>query len=595
MDGGAAQNEPVELQQEDLATASERSAPLKTTARWRYAAHTMGLLLVLLALVPLINNGSLAIPDEGVYTAQADNLAHGAWAQRRPTAEIDRSGDWFIVTGSLIVADDAIPYARRPLYPVMLTPFFGWFGVGGGLALSVLGTWVAACASAGLAADLNRRAILPTLWLVGLGSPLVFDAFLIVGHSWGAAFAAVCALALTRAQRPQGTAVRRLAWVALAMTAAALCTLARSEGVIAVLALAASMALISAIRRSQPGGQRAKSVWVATLVAAAGVAAYAVNDVWSKSITATAGVDATVADRMPNLLGAFWTGLLRPWYPNETAASASMAIVLLAAVAAPLIIRFVPRFRVLGIGLLVLASGASCYRAVTAPDLVSGFIPATPWLVIGVLSLRRRNGATGQGPALLLASAVATIAILATSYGFGGAVEWGGRFFHVLIPWLAPLGAVGLLELRKSLPQNGWFVAAAAIVTITASMTTIALRANANLRGGTAQFATFLQEVRADTPRDPVVWSTTSGDGTTRVLWQLSTEASPILTSEGLVNLPLLLDTLPGNIERVKVLTDIPTQKMLNRVTTNTRLSKWRVSTRTTGDLALIGYVLERQ
>lgn len=569
--------------------------PLLTVTSRRFVAHALSLLVFLLALVPLIGNGFLAVPDEGVYTAQADNIARGDWAQSRPTADLDRNGDWFVVTGSVIVGDAAIPYARRPLYPAVLSPYFGWFGAGGGLMLSAIGTWVAACASAGIAAELNRRTTLATLWLVGLGTPLVFDAFLIVGHSWCAASAAICAFALARTQRSQISTSMTLVWSAVAAGSAALCTLTRSEGVIAVLALSASMFLITAIERSQPCRRRVGLAASAVLVAAVGVAAYIANDLWSKAITDMAGVDATVSDRMPDLLGVAWSGLLQPWYPNNTAANAPMALVLLTSIAAPLIIRLAPRIRLLGFGMLALAAAASLHRALSEPSLVSGFLATTPWMTIGVLSLRRRNLTKPLAPTLALACAIATLAILATSYGFGGGAEWGGRFFHVLIPWLAPLGVMGLLELRRSVSRNEWFIVAAATATITASLSTMALRSNAMMRSDTERLAAFIQDARTGRLAGPVVLSTTGGDGTPRMLWQLSTVDQPLLTSEGIVNLPLFLDTMPGDIDRVQVLTDIPTTELLERVISNTRGSTWMVISSTDNGTAMTAYAVERQ
>lgn len=335
----------------------------------RIVAHGLILLLILLSLVPLVDNGYLAIPDEGLYTAQADNIARGAWAQERPTADIDRHGDWFVVTGSTIVGDKAIPYARRPLYPTMLAPFFGRFGVGGSLVLSALGTWIATCATAGVAAALDRRAVLPTLWLVGLGSPLLFDTYLSVGHSWGAAFLALCVLGASWVLLLQEGNLRQATWCGVTVVSAALATLVRSEGVIAVVALGASLIAVGTLgkpdRRHPPESAKPESCPLGT----SGIAAYLLNDLWSKAITAGIKGDSTVADRMPDFLGATWTGVLRPWYPNDTAANVPMALVLLGSLAMPLILRWLPRFRLLAFGLLCVAAIAAAFWSNLQPRL----------------------------------------------------------------------------------------------------------------------------------------------------------------------------------------------------------------------------------
>lgn len=561
-----------------------------------FMVHAMLLLIVLLALVPLIDNGRFAIPDEGIYTAQADNISKGAWAQERPTATIDRNGDWFVVSGSLFVGDDAIPYARRPLYPQMLAPFFGPFGTAGGFALSVIGSWIAACAAAGLAADLKRRAVLPTLWLVGLGSPLIFDAFLIVGHSWAAAFAGLCAWGLVRAKQQRASAFVTAAWVGVAFIAAAMCVLVRSEGVLAVLSLALAVFLVAAFDRALPRSRRGRQAGVASLLAVVAAGAYVLNDVWSKQIAAGTGVDPTTSERAPDFLAAMWTGLLQPWFPNNTAANASMALVLVASVVAPVVFRCLPRFRLLAFGLLGLASISAFYRAWTDPSLISGLLPATPWIVVGLLSLRRKDIARTSATVLALSTTIATMAILATSYGVGGAVEWGGRFFLVLIPWVGALAVVGLLEIEQSLSRREWMVTATAIGVMTVSLSVIALRSNVALRADTQRIVDFVEEVRDGALAGPVVFSTNAGDGTPRMVWQLSSADRPVLTADGLINLALLLDTLPSDVGRIEVLTDIPTTKMLEPVVKNARQSRWTITSRTDGpETAYVAYTLERQ
>lgn len=547
------------------------------TSSGRVVAHGLVLLLILLSLVPLVDNGYLAIPDEGVYTAQADNIDRGAWAQERPTADIDRHGDWFVVTGSTIVGDKAIPYARRPLYPTMLAPFFGRFGVGGGLVLSVLGTWIAACATAGVAAALDRRAVLPTLWLVGLGTPLLFDAYLSVGHSWGAAFVALCVLGASRVLLLQEGNLRQATWCGFTVVSAALATLVRSEGVIAVVALGASLVAVGTLGFRQTTRIRIRQAGVGLLLGTSGIAAYLLNDLWSKAITAGIKGDSTVADRMPDFLGATWTGVLRPWYPNDTAANVPMALVLLASLATPLILRWLPRFRLLGFGLLCVAAIAAAFWSISSPDLISGFIPATPWLAIGILSLRRKDLVGPIPSALALSSVAASITILATSYGYGGAVEWGGRFLHILIPFLAPLGVMGLVRVRTSLTRTEWLWTATLIGVLTASLGAMALRSNSIMRDDTQRVAELIQGARNQKESSPIVFSTVGGDGTPRMFWQLSDAFRPLLSTEGLVNLPLFLDTLPDDVAQIQVLTDLPAKKSLERVVSNTRLSKWAV------------------
>jgi MFS family permease len=447
------------------------------------------LLGVMLALLPVIDNGSVGFPDEGVYAAQAANLADGSWAAPRPVPEIDRDGRHVAVTGSLIRGDGYIPYARHPLYPLLLTPFFAVGGVTGLLVSSLLGSWVAAVSGGLIARRLRAGLEVPTLWLLGLGSPLLFSAYFIVGHSIAAAFAGLTTLTTLRALDTTGTdphPVRshtRWWWLLAAVAAGSALVLVRSEGVIVVASLAVMVALTSIHRRNGGGPEldRWRAASGAVLLATAAAVFWA-DERWAEAVAGQAGVGAGDIARRRDALAAAWVSLLRPWHSDNRQAPVVMTLVLATSILSPVALRLLPRRPVVPIALLALGAAAALVHLSERVDLVSGLFAAFPLLIIGLLSLkgatvRRQPVLTLLGTALLAAGAV-----LATSYGTGGSTEWGGRFFHVLLPVAAPVAVLGLADGGARLPAHLRTIAVSLLVALTAALSVSAVRANAVYR-----------------------------------------------------------------------------------------------------------------
>lgn len=256
------------------------------------------LLVALLSMIALIDNGSFANPDEGLYTAQADTLAHGSWQRPRPALDVDSNGDWSALASDSRTATDEIPYSRRPLYPILLTPFWTFGGTAGSMALSVLGASVAALCAGFIGRQLDHRLGAPALWLVGLTTPLIYYTYLAVGHAIACAFSAALALAVIKAvsELQRKTPSGRRIWTAASMSCAAAVPLVllRSEGVILVIAVAGATAIVGMDVRA-PLSLRSRSyLGIGGLIAAVGVAAYFLNDLWARGVTAGGGGDGDV-------------------------------------------------------------------------------------------------------------------------------------------------------------------------------------------------------------------------------------------------------------------------------------------------------------
>lgn len=565
------------------ATAVVESSELRPTPEIgvsrSYVWHVLGLLVVLIALIPIVDNGSFAIPDEGVYSAQADNLSNGSWAAERPASDIDSEGRWAVLSDSSFRGTDGIPYARRPLYPLMLTPFWKVGGLVGGIVLSIIGSWAAATVSGLIASRFDRRAAIPTLWLVGIGSPLLFDAYLLVGHSPAAAFAAVLCLAVVRSLESRSQCETRVsiapAWAAVALAAAVALTLIRTEGVLLVAGLAVGVGGLSLdLRRRRVDPAPAL---FAFLLVVAGAATYALNILWAKTLTTGAGGDVSVVDRKTDATASFWYSVLRPWYPDNTAASVTMTLVVFASISAPLLLHFLPRLRAVAVGLLTMAAVASVLRLFENSDLISGLAATVPWLVVGLVLLSRDQLRRPRTGVLLCGVLVAFVGITLTAYGAGGASEWGGRFYHLLLPALAALGALGLLRLRIMLPSLEFRVAAVALLVIVLSLAVACVRASVEIRGVSKQLESFIIEESATDATGPLVFSPLQRTGIARVLWRTSSVERPLLTTPALGFLPHLLDDIPTGTDHVTVLTDISNRDIIESLVRHSEASRWSV------------------
>jgi hypothetical protein len=151
--------------------------------------HGTLLFLLLVALLPLIGPfGSISV-DEGAAAHQARILASGdGWSTAPPIASLPDGDLVFPIDNSERTDDGWAPFARHPLYALALTAALWVIGPGGMVLLSMLGTVLAAVAAGRLMASFSTHSMsIVAVWAVGLGSPLLFDAFLLIAHSIAAA------------------------------------------------------------------------------------------------------------------------------------------------------------------------------------------------------------------------------------------------------------------------------------------------------------------------------------------------------------------------------------------------------------------------
>lgn len=421
-------------------TGAARNGPLAGLA-----FHAAGLLLALVLLVALGGPRTSVTSDEGAGIHQAVMLQRGGWLVRPTLPELDP----LLVQQPFLNADAGpkgrAPYAKHPAYPLLLELARRGRPSHGLMVPGVLGTWVAAVAAALMARALRAAATVPTLWLAGLGSPLTIEAQLVLAHAPAAGTAGVAALAAGVVLAPEAFGRKAAGpWVAVAATlilglAAAATVLLRSEGSLLVGGL-----VLGALVAGVPWRRSAAAAAALTIGAAT---ARALEIVSVRSIVGAAAAAPAPAPTRSSFLAGRIQAFQASWFDATTNGHPGGLFLALGVTALALAVvgmRLEADKRVV-VGLVGLALGGTlAWLVVGNIGLVPGLLPATPWLVAG-LALGRPNVLRAGLPRFLaVGSATAAGAILATQYSFGGGVEWGGRFYAVVIPVVAPLMVVAL-------------------------------------------------------------------------------------------------------------------------------------------------------
>jgi hypothetical protein len=409
----------------------------------------LGAILCVLVLAfgrnSLVRDG-LVSADEGAVLSQMEvRRTTGDWGMRNPLPAVDPDARWFGISGSDLDADRAYPYAKHVAYPAVAQPFFDLGGARLVVGLSALGSLVTAALAALLARRVRRDLDVPTLWVVGIVSPIFFDSFWAIAHSMGAAFATGAVLAAVVAIER-----RQARWIPLAALAVAAAALLRSEGMLFGVALGGGLLALAGMRRDR-------------LAAAAGVAAGAAASVawWIDGRLHTAVVGAThppfristTADQ--TWLSARWDGawasLLRPQLQATTTAGTIFLGVALAGALAALYVRAKPTEVRLIRGLAGIAGVAAIAALAFRVAPVPGLLVAFPILPIGLIVATRSTFESVTAHIVGVTALLFSGTVVATQYAVGGSMEWGGRFFHLAIPALVPVVLMSLDGARSRL------------------------------------------------------------------------------------------------------------------------------------------------
>lgn len=490
----------VELVGAELASGPDPTGP----GRRVVVLHALAALLVVTAAALVLHTGYPAISDEGSVLAQARLLQDRRFGDALPLPGVAASAEFPPLQNARSADGSYFPYVNHLMLPALVAASTWAFGDVGALLLSAWSVWLAGLAAAALASRLDRRLVVVALWSTMVASPLVFDLGLVVATGSAAAALGFLVLSTLRAlDRAPG-------WRCVpVLTLAFVTPLLRGEGLLAVGALAVVLGVsgiigLSAARRRGVGGggvPPGRYLFLAFAIAVAGAAGYLADSLatgWAIGggvqpfVTAGPGYDPFLGR-----LKASWVSVLRPDEGGSALWSALAVAVLVGLVGAAVLIRRGRRSRAAP-ALLGVSAAAAIGLAVGPPHLITGFIVAAPVLVAGLVLLRPGDLRPGSaGPAdgcptgrlttlrLCLATAALTaVAVSALSYDNGGGAEWGGRYYHLLLPLLVPAGLLGLLRGRDLLPEDRRTEAAVAVAVIAASLSVLGIRTLQDRRAG---------------------------------------------------------------------------------------------------------------
>jgi hypothetical protein len=434
-------------------------------------AHAAALAFVLLALLPYIGTGGIVNSDEGAAIIQAQQLERGdGWITPYAFSRIDPRQLAFPLEQTNAGKGGVAAYAKHPAYPLLLAIVDRVGGVDSMFVLSILGTAVAALFAGLLAMRFSPTIARPSLWFVGVGSPLLFDSYQVIAHTLAAALAAVAVLATLRAVDRRGGLS-----FALVIACVAAAVVLRTEALFFAFALAVVTFAMAWARRS---------VFLSSLGAGILGAAVVVRVVEERVISRLLGAP-TIVGKMnavathgffKDRIDAIRATLLSPSYDATWVGTRVVIAVAIVLIVGALVARARPResFGITSIAVVVTA--LSVLLMMLAPRLVPGLVIACP-LVIAGLAVARRDLLDEQTPRVLFATfGIFSIAVLATEYNVGGGVEWGGRYFALGLPLACPIALEALRMAGRRLDRFPRRAAAIALVLVTAASSVLAVR-----------------------------------------------------------------------------------------------------------------------
>ncbi len=412
---------------------------------------------ILIGLVLVAAPGTPYMSDEGNVYLQVEALMAGEWVVPYAFADLDPGFELRHLQRGLISQGGVVPYARHPLHATLLTPLFERFGIAAFNAVAIAGVILAAWLSALLAREVDPRFDRAIFWVVGLASPLAFHAHLWLAHSLATAAVAAGALFTVYALR------RNLWWSLAAGVAVAMATGLRSEALLAGPALGVMVGALWLL----------KTVSFRSALAAAGPLGAFPLGVWlaERSFTDSTFGSSAVSVQIESLntgvegvLNAFLITMLYSSYVE------SLLFWLLAA--APIFLWHVGRrarttgdTRPLVITSVVVVLLLVIRLIQTDVWPIPGLWVAFPIAVVLLSQLRIKELRPAQLAVPTGAALLIWIGIIATQYSIGGGLEWGARYFSIIIPLLAPAMAAGL-GYAASWERGGVMVRLAAVSTM---------------------------------------------------------------------------------------------------------------------------------
>jgi len=396
--------------------------------------HTCILGLLLAALLPFVGTNAIFSADEGAAMIQAKQLARGdGWLTPYAFAAIDSKAEAFPLDNADAGRDGAAAYAKHPLYPVLLAASDRVGGTPAMFILSIVGTMIAALFAALLAMRWNPAVARPTLWLVGVGSPLLYDSFLVIAHTLGAAAATVAVWCALRCLERRSVGV----FVGMITSVFVACAL-RTEAILFAFALAVALFVVGRTRgKANATLLSAAVVMTATVVKLAEphVVRGLLGTPTVSPVSAGVPSHGFVSDRIQS----FITTWLSPGYGVLRGGALSALVLGVVVIVGAALVRNRPDddgpINLLSSFAIVI----SAFTLIIGTETIPGLVFAAPLLVGGLVVIRREDLLDLTPRVLLVTWALFSAAVLATQYSRGGSGEWGGRYFALGLPILCPV------------------------------------------------------------------------------------------------------------------------------------------------------------
>lgn len=480
-------------------------------AAWGAAvgAHLAALSLVLLGLMALIGTSASFSADEGAVLIQARSLSEGrGWVVAHPVPAVDPAGVNYPLELSQIGPRGSAPFGKHPLYALLLAGADRLGGVTAMVLLSLAGTVAAAGLAGALARRLDPALARPAVWVVGLLSPLLFDGFLLIAHTLGAALAAAAVLAAVVAIERRSRALALTVVPALGA-----CVLLRNEAVLIAAALAAVAAVVWLRRRE--ARTVAALVAIGSLIAGAG--AHLLDQWWTAQLLGGGplplAAGQAVADS-PGLVAGRIQGFIVTWltpsYGGPVLTSLALLTMLAAIAVGAATMRCRPGNDRRIVGCAAVAVVAALAALVAGPGtVVPGLLVAFPLAVAGLLLVGRRTLRSDTARVASGVCALFVVAVLATQYAKGGGGEWGGRYFALAIPVGVPVLLLALWDQRARLGARvaRWALAAVAVCSV--ALTVMGVGALRSAHQATARLVASVDRAgRSVAAEDPVMVTT---------------------------------------------------------------------------------------
>jgi len=472
-----------------------------------FVSHVLAVSVLLVVLLPIILPSGTWTSDEGAVRAQVEFLQDGgSWSAERPFADLDPEGVTSPIHASTVDGDRYSPYTKHPLLPTLMRPFRKFFDDWTLVLPALLGTIAAATVGAIIAASIDRRIRVLSLWVLAFSSPMFFYGYTVLGHTIAAALGAVAALVVMRYRdRPS------LMWL-VPILSVFVATLLRAE------ALAYGAALGIAVLIVKFESRRLTRIPLAAGLIIGAVAGMVINDRWAIAVGGVGPVSEGqgILDAFRFLSGAFSSLILVDFgTPRMLLVVAAMSGS--AAVATVLATRFQERGSLFNaaVGVSILGSVG---LILLAPVPIGGLLSASPILLAGLAAVRRSDRLGHETRMILVTSVIFVGAVFLTQERGGGGAQWGGRYLMFVVPLLVPVALAALVKLDVQPQRYRALVSMLVVASVVLTMNAVfVLRTG---REKTAALSDRLIELAFENAQDEPLAIVSSGTHLGRQAWR---------------------------------------------------------------------------